>query len=438
MNARSLAFCLIAFLASFHLHSRDVVAQAIEVMRLNVGEAQVLETDFDISDIIVGSETVATATLLSDRSMVVTPIGAGSTRILLRDREGRQRRSFSIVVSEDYDQLQSIINEVVPGGRIRVRNVNGRALVGGLVHDDAEAARILDIAQSYSTGDVINALQIADPRQIMLKVNILELSRSGGKELGINTFRNPQGMEGANATPFGVISQQLNLGSESDPLRIDFLLQALESKGMARRLANPTLVAVSGSIASFVVGGEVPIVTTTDGETNTTYREYGVKLAFTPQILPNRSIRLTILPEVSEVDWSRRVNDNPAFVSRKVETTIELSSGTSFAIAGLLQSDSVRSARQFPWMGDVPILGALFRSAAYQSNRTELVVIVTPYLVNQNSPQNIIGDPTLRVQDPSDAETFLLGDVESSDEMKRRFKSGFGVTGSFGHILPRK
>jgi pilus assembly protein CpaC len=178
------------------------------------------------------------------------------------------------------------------------------------------------------------------------------------------------------------------------------------------------------------------VTTDKDGGNTTLYREYGVKLAFTPHVLANQTIRMQISPEVSEVDWSRRVNDNPAFVSRKVDTTIELKSGSSFAIAGLLQRDSVRSVRQYPWMGDIPILGALFRSSAYQNNQTELVVVVTPYLVNDASPQNIDGDPTTKSGAPSDLDTFVLGAVDSDKEMVRRFKSGFGVTGPYGHILP--
>lgn len=410
-------------------------AQEVEVLQLSMGDAQVVETDFDLSDIIIGSDAVASVALLSARSLAVTPLGAGTTRVLLQDKEGNLRRTLSVVVSEDFAQLQTIIEELSPSASVRVRNVNGRALLSGSVRDEAEAAQILEVAKAYSQGDVINALKVSDPRQVMLKVNILELSRSGGKELGINTFRNPKGMEGANGTPFGVISKTLDVAGGN----VDFLLQALESKGMARRLANPTLVSINGSTASFVVGGEVPVVSS-DGEggTTTAYREYGVKLAFTPQILPDRSIRLNILPEVSEVDWTRRVNENPAFVSRKVETTVELGSGTSFAIAGLLQKDSVRSARQFPWMGDVPILGALFRSTAYQKNQTELVVIVTPFLVNDASAENIEGDPTVKAQDPSDVNTFLMGAVADEGEMKRRFKSGFGVSGPFGHVLPQR
>jgi pilus assembly protein CpaC len=408
----------------------------IEVIRLAMGDSQIVELDFDLADVIVGSEAVASVAVLSSRSLVVTPVSAGTTRVLLRDSAGVERRSLSIIVTESFAQLQAILDDLLPAASIKVRNVNGRAMIQGVVADEAEAERVRDIAQSYSQGEVIDALKIADPRQVMLKVNILELSRNGGKELGLDPLLSIR--SGANK------ERVKKEGTENSDVttttltsNVDLVLKALETNGLARRLANPTLISVNGATASFVVGGEVPITTTTeDGKSSTTYREYGVKLAFTPQVLPGQSIRLMITPEVSEVDWSRRVNDNPAFVTRRVDTTIELKTGESFAIAGLLQTDSVRSVRQFPWMGNIPILGALFRSSAYQNNQTELVVIVTPYLVNEESAEALQGDPTLQVGLPSDAETFLLGAMESDDEMIRRFKSGFGVSGPYGHILP--
>jgi pilus assembly protein CpaC len=418
---------------------RPTAAQPIETLNLSIGDAHIIETQFDLADIIVGDEEVARIALLSARSLAVTPLSAGATQVILRDESGALRRRVSIVVDENFAPLQRIINEIQPGSGVTVRSVNGRVVISGTVRDAAEAERVRGIAESYSEVTVVDALKIADPQQITLKVNILELSRSGGKELGINTFRDPQGTDGVNGTPFGVVTGNLDFAINNRSFSVDILLQALENKGLARRLANPTLVAVNGTTASFVVGGEVPVVTTDeDGTAITDYREYGVKLSFTPQVLSQRMIRLAIEPEVSEVDWSRRVNDNPAFTSRKVNTTIELASGDSFAIAGLLQQDSVRSARQFPWLADVPILGALFRSSAYQKNETELVVVVTPTLVNAASGRNAIGDPTLKAGDVSDADMFLLGLMENNDEMTRRFKSGFGVTGAFGHILPSK
>lgn len=427
---------VMTLLAGVLVGARLVQAAPVDVIRLTMGDSQVVDLDFDLADVIVGSESVASVAVLSSRSVVIAPLSAGTTQVRLRDSAGVERRSLSVIVTENFVQLQAILDETVPTASITVRNVNGRALVSGLVADEAEADRVRDIAKSYSQGDVIDALKVADPRQVMLKVNILELSRTGGKELGINLFRNPTGMTGVNGDPFGVIQKNLNLSINGNDASIDLLLQALETKGMARRLANPTLVSVNGETASFVVGGEVPITSTdANGTATTSYREYGVKLAFTPKALPDRMIRLNIRPEVSEVDWTRRVNDNPAFVSRKVETTIELTSGSSFAIAGLLQRDSIHSARQFPWLGNVPILGGLFRSTAYQNNQTELVVIVTPYLVNEHSPQLLGADPTAQSNEPSDAETFLLGTMESNDEMIRRFKSGFGISGPYGHIL---
>lgn len=439
MGARGISFAgaLFAALILLALSLRPAIAQPAETLNLSVGDAHVIETQFDLADIIIGNEEVARIALLSERSLAVTPVSAGTTQIILRDQAGQSRRRVSIVVDENFAPLQRIINEAQPGSGVTVRSISGRVVISGTVRDAGEAERIRTIAESYSEVAVVDALKIADPQQITLKVNILELSRSSGKELGINTFQNPQGTEGVNGTPFGVITDTIDFTLNNRAYSIDLLLQALENKGVARRLANPTLVAVNDTTASFVVGGEVPVVTTDeDGKATTDYREYGVKLSFTPKVLSHRMIRLAIEPEVSEVDWTRRVNDNPAFTSRKVSTTIELKSGESFAIAGLLQQDSVRSARQFPWLADVPILGALFRSAAYQKNETELVVVVTPTLVNSASGQNITGDPTVQAGEVSDADMFLLGLMENNDEMTRRFKSGFGVTGAYGHILP--
>lgn len=436
MSIRSF-FTLISLVGVFVLVSERSEGQTVELLRLSMGDAHVLETEFDLSDIVLGSDNVASVALLSGRSLAVTPVAPGTTRLLLLDSDGQQRRAVSVVVTEDFIQLQTILDQVLGRGIITVRNVNGRPLLAGTIRDELEATRVLDIAQSYATAPVINAMIVADPRQVMLKVNIVELSRSGGRELGIQIsdsgFNSGQPAPGVAERAFAVISGSLKINNQT----VDMVLRALETKGLARRLANPTLVSVNGSTARFVVGGEVPVVTSdSEGRQTTVYRDYGVQLSFTPTVLPGQRVRLDIVPEVSDVDGTRGSATSPAFITRRVETTVELEDGASFAIAGLLQSDSMRSTRQLPWLADVPILGALFRSADYQNNRTELVVIVTPHLVNESSDANIIADPTQRSRIPSDAEVFLLGAIESNDEMKRRFKSGFGVTGSFGHILP--
>ncbi|WP_430463491.1 type II and III secretion system protein family protein [Tabrizicola sp.] len=420
-------------------------AQQVETLRMELGDTKIMKIDFDLTDVVIGNEQVASVTILSPESLVITPLAAGETKIVLLDATGAKKIAMSLMVMDDFSQLQAIIDEVVAPGSVEVRNVNGRVLVSGSVQDQASAGRIMDIASSYSEGAVIDAIKVADPRQVMLKVNILELSRNGGKELGINTFRNPAVSGSVLGAPFGQISQNLTINSNGNTYSIDFLLQALETRGLARRLANPTLVSSNGSTASFLVGGEVPVVITesssvTGGPTvsdqSTTYREYGVKLAFTPNVMPDQSIRLRIMPEVSEVDWTKTVNGNPAFVSRKVDTNIELKSGESFAIAGLLQSNSLRNVRQFPWIANVPILGTLFRSSAYQNNQTELVILVTPYLVNGASKENLDANPLSQGSEPNDAEAFVFGAIEDREQLVRAFKNGFGVSGAYGHILP--
>lgn len=421
--------------------SSETVAQTRKDISLSVGDAQVIDVEFDIGDVIVGAESIANAVPLSNRSISIQAVAAGSTQIILREKSGPRSTTLSIMVTEDFGELEAVFDELFSGHHVSVRNVNGRVLISGTVPDSAQRTRMVEIATAYSTGEVVDALKVSQPRQVMLKVNILELSRSGGKDLEINLFNNPPSVDSLNGAPFGIIEGTTTISGRN----IDYLVQALEAQGLARRLANPTLVSVNGATASFVVGGEVPItVFSTDAETGAPtgvataeFREFGVKLDFTPEILEANRLRLEISPEVSEVDWNRRVDSNPAFITRKVTTTVELSSGESFAIAGLLQSDTVRSIRQFPWLGRIPILGALFRSASYQNNQTELVVVVTPYLVDKNSPETLQGDPTAQSRQTDEIGLFLLGTVEASDDMIQRFRIGFGVDGPFGHILPR-
>lgn len=441
---RLAALCC-AFMMSMILIALPAFSQERTDYRLSPGDSVVVNTDFDILDIIVGADAVASAVPLSRNSFVIQTRAVGRTAIVVLNETRNQQLQLDVVVQDNFGDLESILNSLDPGNRIKATNVNGRVLLRGTVKGEAQRAKVLGVANSYSEAPVLDSMRVVDPRQVMLRVNVLELSRSGGKDLGISLFEGGQNYEGLNGTPFGSFNGSERISSALlGDFDLNFILQALEVKGLAKRLANPTLVTVNGQEANFVVGGEVPITTAvenedgeTTGSTSTGYREYGVKLAFTPVIMDQGTVRLSITPEVSEVDWSRRVDDNPAFVTRKVTTTVELKSGTSFAIAGLLTRNTVRSLSQFPWLGDIPLLGALFRSSAYQNNETELVVIVTPLLVNTNSPQIKPYDPRRQSPDASEAEMFLLGLIESTPELRRRFLSGIGANGgAFGHILP--
>jgi pilus assembly protein CpaC len=351
---------------------------------------------------------------------------------------------LNVTVRDDFSGLAGILNGLDGGNRIEVTNVNGRVLLRGQVRSEAQRAKALDVAQSFGPALVIDSLRVVDRRQVMMRVNILELSRSGGIDLGVSLFGSDSAFQNLGGTPFESTSGTKRISSALlGNFDIDYVIQALEVKGLAKRLANPTLVTVSGQEASFVVGGEVPVVSSvTDengvntGATEVEYREFGVKLNFTPVIQDDGIIRVVITPEVSEVDDSLRVNDNPSFITRRVTTTVELESGSSFVIAGLLQRNSERAITQFPWLGDIPIIGALFRSTSFQNDETELVVIVTPVLVNARSPQVQPYDPRERSSDPSQTELFLLGAIENTDALSERFRAGIGAGGSYGHILP--
>lgn len=408
------------------------------------GESRVLSTAFPIGNIIVGADTVATAVPLSRTSFVLQTRAPGRTAIVALDEQQTRRQQFNVTVRDDFSGLSDILNGLDSGNQIDVTNVNGRVLLRGQVRDENQREKALDVAASYSTATVIDSLRVVDSRQVMLRVNILELARSSGTDLGVNLFGSADAFQNINGAPFASRSGTREITSALlGDFDVDYVLQALEVKGLARRLANPTLVSVNGQEASFVVGGEIPIVApvtdetgNTTGQTVTDYREYGVRLNFTPTIMDRGVVRLVITPEVSQLDESVRVEDNPSFITRRVTTTVELDSGNSFVIAGLLQSTSERSVAQFPWLGNIPIIGALFRSSSFQNNETELVVIVTPILVNTRSPQVQPFDPRNQSSEPTQSEFFLFGLLESTRGLSERFRAGVGANGPFGHILP--
>lgn len=238
-------------------------------------------------------------------------------------------------------------------------------------------------------------------------------------------------------TPFGsFVGNLLQIAGT----QIDYVINVLEGRGLARRLANPTLVTTSGVEANFVVGGEVPISSAVTGEngtvaTETDYREYGVRLNFMPVVLDDGMISLRVRPEVSDIDTSVTVNGQPAFISRKADTTVTLRDGQSFAIAGLLQVDNERNLKQVPWIGQVPILGSLFRSTAFQKKETDLVILVTPRLVRPGAPSEPMVSPLDGARSSNDVELFMLGMLEVNKDMIRGFRSGDGVLGPYGHII---
>ena len=237
--------------------------------------------------------------------------------------------------------------------------------------------------------------------------------------------------------PFGTIIGTLLSGG----IDADLIIDALEEKGLARRLAEPNLVALSGDTASFLAGGEFPFPTGADErEIRIEFKKFGVGLTFTPTVLANGLINLVIEPEVSQLDLTTTLRlaniEIPSLVVRRANTTVELRDGQSFAIAGLLQANHSKATQQLPWLGSVPVLGALFKSNSYQKEETDLVIIVTPRLVQPADPNQMLATPLDNTKPGNDVDFFLMGEMEVPNDVIGFFKKGGEVEGPFGHIIP--
>lgn len=434
---------------------------------INVAQGQFLtaRTIADVGRVVVGNPDVATAVPLTGRSFYVLGKAAGRTNVAVYGSDDSLLGTVNVEVGADTPDLAVTIQDAIPNANIRVETVNGRLRLSGTVPDAIALRKAMEIAGQYGSDGVINALRVTGGQQVMLEVRFIEANRSAGRELGVSwfgrrkgdssgrgialgNFEPPQsGTSGitynpllpSGSTPFGTLIANFLVGGVS----ADILVQALEDKGLARRLAEPNLIALSGEKASFLAGGEVPIPVAADnGNLSVTYKEYGVRLNFTPTVLENGIINLKLEPEVSQVDDTVSINTGsvsvPGFITRRASTSIEIRDGQSFAMAGLLQSVHTKSREQVPWLGQLPIIGTLFSSSAFQEQETDLVIIVTPRLVRPGKPGQPLRTPLDGTKPSNDLELFLLGSMEVDSDMQRRFADGAGVIGPYGHIVELK
>ncbi|WP_084398909.1 type II and III secretion system protein family protein [Henriciella aquimarina] len=374
--------------------------------------------------IAVSQPEIADASPTADNRLYVRGRSIGSTNILVYDEDGALVEVIDVRVQYDLGAIRSDIAALYPEIRLDLRTVAQRLHVSGDVPDDTTAAEIMEIASSYAPDATIDALDISSPQQVMLEVRFVEASREDVKEIGLGSevsragdFIFSTGSSLLSGNPPKTIASILG-GSGS--VNIDVFLRALEEKGIIRTLAEPNLVARSGEPASFLAGGEFPVPVSADQDVVTIqFREFGVGLEFTPVIISDSKIRLEVSPEVSQLDPRNSVRlsdvEIPALSVRKATTVIELGDGESFAIAGLIQNTVDTSSVQTPWLGDVPILGALFRSNRFRENETELVIIITPRLVHPAAKGTKLSDPRQGRTEPSEAERLLLGRVDDPD-----------------------
>ncbi|NBJ10563.1 type II and III secretion system protein family protein [Microvirga arsenatis] len=436
------------------------------VGEINVAKGQFMtaKTAANIGRVVVGNPEVANAVPMTSQTFYVLGKAEGRTNVAVYDAGDELLGTVNVEVGADTPDLADSIREVIPQANVRVETINGKLRLSGTVPDGVALRKTLEMAEQYGSEGVINALRVTGGQQVMLEVRFIEANRNAGRELGVSWYgrrlSQPPGRDGRTGgwlprgdqenqdgvirfnpllpsgnSPFGTLIANFLGGGVS----ADVLVQALEEKGLARRLAEPNLIALSGEKASFLAGGEVPIPVAYDDKITVEYKEYGVRLNFTPVVLENGLINLKLEPEVSQVDPSVRLDlgaiSIPSFITRRASTSIEIRDGQSFAIAGLLQTSHTKNQEQIPWIGQLPIIGALFRSSGFQEQETDLVIIVTPRLVKPAKPGQPLRTPLDGTKPSNDVEFFLMGSLEVDSGMQKRFAEGAGVVGPYGHIV---
>jgi pilus assembly protein CpaC len=419
-----------------------------QVIELAKGKSLVLDTPISLKRVSLADPEIADALVISPRQIYLTGKAVGTTNLTLWEEDGRIFAVYNLVVSPDLSRLKEKLHEILPGENIRVTATHDAITLFGSISSTARLAHALEVAQAFTPNKVVNLLQIAGVHQVMLEVRVAEMSRAVTKRLGFNfavtTGGGSFGISQLNrlttfdnfVTEIGAAINAL-FRIQTGGVTLTSFIDALMEHGLVKILAKPTLVTLSGQEASFLAGGEFPIPVPQREDTITIeFKTFGVGLSFTPTVLSDQQISLRVVPEVSELDFANAVSFSgfvvPALTTRRVSTVVELADGQSFAIAGLLDESVRESISKFPLLGDIPILGALFRSVSFQKSETELVIIVTPHLVK---PLDVAQQPlpTDAFIEPNDVEFLLLGKLEGSGRVGE--PSG-KLDGKFGYIIP--
>ncbi len=375
--------------------------------------------DYPASEIVVAQPDTLALVATTDRSFYVRGKALGVTNILIYDQSHHLAQVVDVRVGYDTESLEADLAAALPGEKITATNFAQGILLTGEVSTPSIAARAEAIAERYAPKAVENQLSIRASEQVQVDVRILEASHSALKDLGLNvnvqTLSGFSFSSGSPTLPSGVAPQgQIGINHRFGAWNIDANLQALESKGVIRQLARPNLIAMSGQKASFLAGGEFPFPIP-NGQNGVTidFRQFGVKLDVTPVVEDNGLIQLNVAPEVSELDPKDGLNiagfQVPAISERRASTQIELADGQSFAIAGLFQRNYSNTINQIPGASNVPILGSLFRSADWQRNETELVIIVTPHLTAPSPRVEDLPNPLRETGEASAIDVILDG-----------------------------
>lgn len=418
-----------------------------EWIHIPQNKSVLIETNVPITRQQTLAPDIAEIASVSPTQALVTGKSLGRTQVIIWS--GEDRKVYDISVELELDALKEAMRRVDPLAKADAYSIGDLVVLTGTVSDADSAARMMEVASIFAT-NIKNHMQVAGEQQVMLRCTVAEVTRSALRQLGVNfilggeNFRDfplVSNIGGVNPSSFGLgagaITRNLPFVTNGTAVaggttlsfglprgQLQAFLRALNENGFLRVLAEPNLVTISGKSAGFLAGGEFPVPVPRsiagEGESSTItieYKEFGVRLSFTPVVLANQMIRLNVAPEVSDLDFASGVNFGgfvvPGLSSRRAETTVEMGSGQSLAIAGLL-SENVRSlSSRLPGIGQVPILGALFASTEYRKNMTELVIVVSPEIVAPMNPDQLGALPGEGLADPNDWQLFALGILET-------------------------
>jgi pilus assembly protein CpaC len=420
-----------------------------------MNRAVVVESDVPFTELSIANPGIADISTLSDRTIYVLGKEPGRTTLTLLGGDGRLITNVEVHVTPDIAEFKERLTQILPGERIEVRTANDGIVLSGMVSSTVRMQRALELANRYAPERVSNLMSVGGTQQVMLRVRFAEMQRSVTKSLSSSVNIFGTGFTTATGNIDGVqnlsgggtaqtdASGAAFFGIDAGDIQFNILMEALEAKGVVRTLAEPNLTALSGQEAKFLAGGEYPVpIAQDDGAATIEFKPFGVELNFVPTVVDGDVINLQLEASVSSIDTANGVSfDNgfsiAAFRKRETSTTVEMRDGESFAIAGLLQDDFTDLNGQVPWLGDIPVLGALFRSAEYERNQSELVIIVTPHLVTPTRGE-ALALPTDRVRPPSERDLFLFGRVASSEspttgaagEVARQ-----DFSGSYGYVM---
>lgn len=420
-------------------------------VRIGLNKSIVIKLPADARDVLVGNPDIVDAVIRTRNTAYLFARAIGQTNIFFFDANGGQILALDLEVAQDMTALQKLIRRTVPGSRITVDTVGENVVLGGTAKTPSEAKLAFDLAAKFTNDaegkKVLSTINVLGREQVMLKVRIAEVQRNVLKQLGINTtalfsignfFLNLQNLNPL-TTPLISPNGGYQAGYASGGDSASVVLRAMERDGLLRTLAEPTLTAISGESANFLAGGEFPIPVAGDNDTVTIeFKKFGVGLGFTPVVMSEGRISLKINTEVSEIstDVSVSLGTNvviPSLNVRRAETTVELPSGGSIAMAGLIKDNARADITGTPGLKNLPILGALFRSRDFQQNQSELVVIVTPYVVNPVQEQDL-AVPTEGLINATDRQAILFGRLNKVYGSPGKRPSG-AYHGNVGYIV---